>query len=305
MTTPTVSARPRWQIILLLMAIATIFGSNHIAARVAFDHGASVYTAVLIRSAGTTLALAIAIALTGLPGAVSRGLLGKAAFAGLLVSLQSLCLYSAVARIPVGLALLTFNTFPFLFAVLTWIMDRRRPSNRTLAFMPVALIGLALALLLGDGRISPSAGDMVTGIALALTASFIFSWTLYLTQRWLTAMDGRMRSLMIMATTSIVIGMVGLAVDGFSAPTDWTGWLGIGLLTLFYGTAFSALFVVLPRYGILDNAVALNFEPVATLVMGVFILGQAITSLQWLGAAIVLFAMFGLASERRAPPKPK
>ena len=35
----------------------------------------------------------------------------------LLVSIQSLCLYSSVARIPVGLALLAFNTYPLWTAL--------------------------------------------------------------------------------------------------------------------------------------------------------------------------------------------
>ena len=41
--------------IALLLVIATAFGANHVAARVAFEHGASVTTAVAVRSLGTVL----------------------------------------------------------------------------------------------------------------------------------------------------------------------------------------------------------------------------------------------------------
>ena len=46
---------PRWLGIVLLLAIAVVFGSNHVAARIAFEHGTNVTTAVVIRSAGTAL----------------------------------------------------------------------------------------------------------------------------------------------------------------------------------------------------------------------------------------------------------
>jgi len=38
----------------------------------------------------------------------------------LLIAVQSLCLYSAVARIPVALALLISCTFPIQLALITW-----------------------------------------------------------------------------------------------------------------------------------------------------------------------------------------
>ena len=46
---------PRWQAIAILMVIATTLGSNHIAARVAFDHGVNITTAVAARSIGAAL----------------------------------------------------------------------------------------------------------------------------------------------------------------------------------------------------------------------------------------------------------
>src|SRR5690606_18770364 len=50
----------------VLMLVAVVFGANHIAARFAFDHGASVALAVVVRSAFTALVL-LAL-LRGQPG---------------------------------------------------------------------------------------------------------------------------------------------------------------------------------------------------------------------------------------------
>jgi len=65
---------------------------------------------------------------------------------GAILAVQSYCLYSAVASIPVALALLAFNTFPMVLALVSWVAGGDRPSRRAMRAMPVALVGLMLAL---------------------------------------------------------------------------------------------------------------------------------------------------------------
>lgn len=93
---------PRWLGIALLLVIATVFGSNHVAARLAFEHGANVTTAVACRSAGTALFVLALLAWSGISLRVERGTLARAIVIGLFLALQSYCLYSAVARIPMA-----------------------------------------------------------------------------------------------------------------------------------------------------------------------------------------------------------
>src|SRR4051812_24518787 len=100
-----------------LLLIAAMMGTNHVAARLAFDHGVDVVTAVAIRS--TVTALVVGALLLISPATVrlqGRQRLGLAAI-GLLIAVQSICLYSAVARLPVALALLAFNTYPLWTAL--------------------------------------------------------------------------------------------------------------------------------------------------------------------------------------------
>src|SRR5207247_343922 len=77
---------------------------------------------------------------------LSRPSLLVAIIVGLLVAVQSFCLYSAVARIPVALALLVFATFAVLYILLCWVLGKEAPPLRALAAVPVAFVGLALAL---------------------------------------------------------------------------------------------------------------------------------------------------------------
>src|SRR4029077_2217287 len=68
--------------IVILMGIAVAFASNHISARIAFDHGASVVTGVFARSLFTPLDVFALLRLQVVPVALSRAQLGRTAIIG-------------------------------------------------------------------------------------------------------------------------------------------------------------------------------------------------------------------------------
>ena len=288
---------------LLLLLTATIFASNHVAARLAFDHGTSVATAVAVRSATTVIVVLCLLRATGTSLRLPRATLARAFLIGLLLSVQSYCLYAAVARLPVALALLTFNTFPLLLAAISWLIGGQRPGRRTLIAMPVILLGLTLALnVLGIGAERPGAAatgvdgglashwsTMSAGVGFALTASTAFALALYLTTRWLGSVDGRLRAMLTMATVGVVVLVVGALA----------GMLGLALLSILYTTAFTTLFALLPRLGAVNNAPILNFEPIAALILASQILGQQVLPIQIGGALLVIGAIVFLTTGPR------
>jgi drug/metabolite transporter (DMT)-like permease len=283
-----------------LMLVASVFAANHIAARLAFDHGTSVSAAVAIRSGLTALVMVALLRLQGQSLALPRATLARGLGIGLLVAIQSYCLYSAVAAIPVALALLAFNTYPMLFVVLTWGLDGTHPERRAFVAMPLALLGLVLALdVLGTLQaMSGRWAEIGTGVGWAIGAATSFSLVLYLTTRHLQNVDGRMRTLLTMGTTAVVVGAIGAVTASLSLPSDGTGWLGLALLTLLYGAAITAVFTVVPKLGAASKTAALNFEPIAALAMGWGILGQSMAPRQMVGAAIVVGAVLLLGGRR-------
>ena len=284
---------PRWIGIALLLAISVVFGSNHVAARIAFDHGTNVTTAVAFRSAGTALFVLALLLANRVSLALPAATRGRAVLIGLMLAVQSYCLYSAVAVIPVALALLAFQTFPMVLALVSWAAGGERPSRRVLAAMPVALAGLALALdVYGrTGDVAGRWGEIGAGVLWATGASLAFACVLFFTTRWLPAVDGRLRSFMIMSVVAAVTITGGAAAGDFRLPADSTGWIALALLVALYGTAITSLFVVLPRLGAVNNSVVLNFEPIAVLAIAWMVLDQKVAPLQVLGAFIVVGAI--------------
>jgi drug/metabolite transporter (DMT)-like permease len=306
-------AFPRLIAIGILLLLGVVFASNHIAARFAFDHGTGLVTAVLVRSGVTALILLGVVLWLKAPLKLSAYSVPKRwvwALGGL-IALQSLLLYSAVARIPVALALLVFNLFPALFTLLNWLLGGPRPSARTAGLIALIIIGLALALDLPGQLAKPGAGSAQfwAGVGFGFGAASVFAVALRVTEFKLKALTGAVRSMWTMGLVTMLLGILSLIVFSGAAgegagqwlirslhwPSDWIGWAGLAGLTLCYGSAFSFLFALMPRLDMARNAPAANIEPVAALILGWSLLGQSMSPLQLLGAVTVVLGIVLLA----------
>jgi len=258
---------------------------------------------VAVRSGCTALILLLLLRLQGVSLAMPRQTLLRSLGVGVLVAAQSFCLYSAVARIPVALALLVFQIFPMLYILLSWAAGKEKPAARVFVVIPFALVGLALALDV-YGKAGDVAGrwrEIGAGVLWALGAALSFTLVFYFNAHWLKALDGRVRTFVMMSVTAVLVVCGGAAAGAMALPGDATGWLGLAALTLLYGTAITSLFIVLPRLGAggTSSTVALNFEPIAVLAIAWVALGQAIAPLQVLGAFIVVGAIAWLSATKR------
>jgi len=286
-----------------LLLIALMMGANHVAARLAFNNGVDVATAVAVRSVVTALAVAALLVVQRVRVSFSARHKRMLPVIGLLIAVQSLCLYSAVARLPVALALLAFNTYPIWTALWDWLLYRRSPERALLIAMPVILFGLALALdVLGAASGLGAAGQwgrIGAGVAFALAAAATFGVALVLTQHEAGDVDGRVRTLTAMTTVGL-FALAGVAMQGgFHLPQAPLGWWGLAALTFLYGTAFTIMFTVLPKLGVVGNSAIMNVEPVFALVLAWLILGQAIAPVQVSGALLVVGAVMVLGLRKR------
>jgi drug/metabolite transporter (DMT)-like permease len=286
-----------------LLLIAVMMGANHVAARMAFNNGVDVATAVTFRSAITALVVGALLLWQRVPLKLTARHRRALPAIGLLVGIQSLCLYSAVARLPVALALLAFNTYPLWTALWARLFYGHRPERAVLMAMPVMLVGLALALdVFGAASGLGAAGQwgrIGAGVAFALTAAATFGVALVLTQHEAGDLDGRVRTFSTMA----LVGTLALAAvgyqGGFHFPTAMPGWWGLAALTFLYGTAFTIMFTVLPKLGVVGNSAIMNVEPVFALVLAWAILGQSIAPVQVAGALLVVATVVWLGLRRR------
>lgn len=285
-----------------LLLIALLMGANHVAARIAFDHGVDVATAVAVRSIATALVVGLLVVAQRVPLTTTPRQRRFLPAIGLIVGVQSVCLYSAVARLPVALALLAFNTYPLWTALCARVLYAHRPERRVVLAMPVMLLGLALALDVFGAASGLGAAlqwqRIGAGVAFALAAAAAFGLALVLTQHEVGTLDGRLRTTSTMAIVA-VLALAGVALQGgLHLPDVAAGWWGLAMLTLLYGTGITLLFTVLPRLGVVGNSAIMNVEPIFALVLAWAVLGQAIAPIQVAGGLLVVATVVWLGLRR-------
>ncbi|RXT81507.1 EamA family transporter [Pseudomonas syringae] len=301
---------PRHIAVLILALLACSFAGNHIAARIAFDHDTGLLLAILCRS-GVTLLVLVSLVLwqrerLSLPTSTWRWQL----LLGLLIATQSFCIYSAVARIPVALALLVVNVSPILLALLTWALGGARPTRRAAGLMGLILFGLTLALDVPQRLSNPGSSEpqWLEGVVYASTAAVVFAFALWITDNKLAGMRGSVRSMLTMAVVFVVAaiaGSSGVLPGGVGLPTSSVGWSALASLGVLYGLGFSLLFICMARLDIARNAPVMNIEPVASLLFGWLILDQLLSSGQVVGGLIVVSGIVLLTWRRAQSPDPQ
>jgi drug/metabolite transporter (DMT)-like permease len=278
--------------IVIMLVAASAFASNHLCARIAFDHGASVGTAVSVRATFTALLLLVVMRLQRIPVVIPRELRGRTLIAGLFIASQSYCLYSAVKIIPPALALLVFQTSPMLYVLLTWALGKEKPRWNALPPMLLALVGLAFALNVRTGD------NIVAGVAWAFASGMSMTVVYYLNANALKSLDGRLRTFAMTAVTAVLVLVAASATGAQALPRDAVGYGGLAGLSMLYCIAMMSLFYVLPRVPSTTTA-ALNFEPIALLVLSWIFLGFTVTPLQLVGALVTVGAIVWLGVSKR------
>jgi len=287
-----------------LLLVAWLMAANHISARLAFNSGLDVATAVAVRSGSTALVVGLLVLIARVPLRLSRQHIRGLVMIGVMIGTQSQLLYGAVSRLPVALALLAFNTYPLWAAWWNFLIYRQPPERQVLLTMPVILLGLSLALDVAGAASGLGAQQqwavMGEGVAYAMAAAASFGMVLVWTQHETTGLDGRVRTLFSL----LLAACVALAVIGWQGGPHWpqtdTGWLGLLGLTCLYGSGFTLMFTVLPKLGVAGNTAIMNVEPVFALALGWSILGQSIEPIQIIGALIVVAAVIFLGLRKRA-----
>jgi drug/metabolite transporter (DMT)-like permease len=286
---------PRPLAIAILVLSASLFAGNHIAARFAFDSGAGLLLAVLARGAMALCLMLFIAFISKASFKIPKKLIKWQLLIGVLIAAQSLCLYSAINKIPVAVALLLVNTWPMMFILASWVMGKREPNLKTFLVLLIILMGLILVLDIDVNDTTGGMGeDAVFGMIMASLSALFLTMTMWLTQYQLVSVAGSVRSSYTMALVVIIMCVMGLfevLPDGLNTPQTPDGWFGLISLAVLYAVAVTMLFVLAPRLDMASNSPVLNCEPVVSLLLAYIFLGQYLNSTQLLGGAVVVLGI--------------
>ncbi len=192
---------------------------------------------------------------------------------------------SAIDYIPVSLAVLLFYTFPLLVAVAESLIERRPLSPALLIALLLGFVGLALAL-------GPDFSSLDwRGIAFGLLAAFS-SLPLFLCGRQLVLRYDAITVAVQVNLLSLVLAFLFAVLgEGLALPTSDSGWLLLLGCCGFFASAFLLQLYAVRNASAGSAAMVFNAEPLVTILIAWFLLGQALDGLQWVGVILVFAAL--------------
>jgi len=215
--------------------------------------------------------------------------------------------HHAIEAVGAGLSTVLGNTQVVLVGLLAWVLLGERPSNRSLASIPIVLFGVVLISgVVGSGAYgsNPRLGA-VLGVLTAISyAGFLLSL------REGNADQRRPAGPLFDATLTAAVG-----VALYSVPTgklDLTpGLAALGWLLLLALSSqvvgWLLISISLPRLPAVVTSILLTLQPVATVILAALILGEEPSPLQLVGAAMILsgLVLTSARGRRRRAPAPR
>ncbi len=292
----------------LLFAVgsAFTFGMSGPLAKSLMEAGWSPTAAVIARLAGGALVMVIfaTIVKPDWFREARRHARTVVAYGLIPIAGAQLCFYNAVAHLSVGVALLLEYTAPILVVGWLWATTRRRPSNLTLAGVTLAVAGIMLVLDVFSGAHINIVG-VGWGLAAAICAACYFVMSDEVTA------DGSGLNSITLAAGGLIVGSMAVGALGVAGvmPLTFTtndavvagltmSWvvpvIALGLIptAIAYTLGIMGIARLRPRFASLVGLSEVMFAVLAAWVL----LGEAITTIQAIGGAVVLV---GLALARQ------
>ena len=215
--------------------------------------------------------------------------------------LASLFDFYGLQFISAGLERLILFTYPTLVLVIQAVVQRERPTLRTLAAMGLCYLGLGIAFV-HDIASAGTGNQVLVGslwvFASAVTYALYYSGTGMMLKRMnsmrLAGLCGSASSLMVLAHYLLVADVAPL----LQLPS--AVWLNAALMALF-STVLPIYWVALAiqRMGPTHTAAVGNLGPVLTMLASWLILSEAVSLYQVAGLVLVLFGVSRLKPAKK------
>jgi len=208
--------------------------------------------------------------------------------------------FGAVSSVGVALGtLVAVGSEPVFAGVLGWVALRHRPTLGWLAATAIAVAGLVLR---SSGQLD-GGGDSV-GLVLALGAGLCSACYTVAAKHQLD----RDATAIEVPTASFVLGGLLLAPLLIGQPMAWLGTPGGASVAIYLGVATMAIANVLLAHGIHGlppgpAATLMLTDPVVATLLGVVVLGEALSPVAAVGVALVLAGLVlqGIVVARSSP----
>ena len=211
-----------------------------------------------------------------------RADLKAVALYGAVMGLMNLCFYMSLRTIPLGLAIAIEFTGPLALALIH--------SRRLIHFLWIGLAALGLLLIL---PLKPGAGALdPVGVGFAGAAAVLWALYIVLGKRAGHLHPGRAVAVG-MSVAAIIVVPIGLAQAGAVLFQPKLLLLGLVVAVLSSAIPYSLEMLALRAIPKRSFGVMLSAEPAVGALVGLMMLGEQLTPLQWLAICAIMAASAG------------
>ncbi|MHC8509192.1 MAG: DMT family transporter [Rhodospirillales bacterium] len=277
----------------LAVTSALCFTIMAMAAKAAYEDGASAAFVVILRSGATVIALAaVQVAMGGglrmLRGARWPLLAYAVGTAGV-----ALGYIGSLAFIPASQAVLLFYMFPVMTVMVSAARERRAPSMLNIAAAAAAFAGLFLVFDTGAETLD------WRGAALGLLAAG-GSTLLFHAAPALIRAGGSTAAVFTGAFwTFPIVAAAGLTFGEFTPPENTQTWWILGGGVIIFSAGLATHMAAVRIGGVDRTAILFNVEPLFVMALAIILFGESLSSGQWAGAALVMSAVMTVALKPR------
>jgi drug/metabolite transporter (DMT)-like permease len=272
-----------------------------VLARLGYDAGMTVATLLVLRFGLATSALLGAQGGPGVRALRARPARLAALLGAVVYSAAAICYFSALTDLDPGTAAIIVYCYPAIVVLAAAALGWERLSARVGLAALAAMAGVALVSASGADRRASAAG-----IAFAVGSAVAYAIFLLTSSRLVAGgSPGRVLATATCAgafAAVTAVGATGLVGGGLSADFAARGLaiaVGVALLSTALPIAFTL--VGLRRVGPTVAAVLGAAEPVVAVALAAAVFGSLPTSLQWLGAVLVVGGVVAIVTRRAAP----
>lgn len=271
---------------------ATSFGVGDTFAKVALASGTDVLTLALTRGIAGIGILFLYLHVGAPPVPALPRARAIALALGVLFAVIIYGLFRAIELITVPMAVLTYFIYPLLTGIAGAIFGVERLGWQGGLAAIVAFFGLALTIGAYPHQLAIAGVGFAVGAAVCRTAFLLIART------ELQKLDPRLTTWYSLISSTAIFAIAAVATRNWQTPQTAGGWIAILVVSVCTAVATLTLYISTVRIGPFRSAVIMNLEPLLATLLSAALLGDVITPVQSIGAAVMLAAVVAFQLRR-------
>ncbi|MBU3074271.1 DMT family transporter [Clostridium estertheticum] len=274
--------------ILYIILSASAFGIMPILAKLSYKGGANAYSTLFLRFLFAAIMLFYYLKTKG----ISMKLTKKQSILILVIgvfgfTLTTSSLYMSYNYIGIGMASMIFYIYPSIVTILAYMFYKEKIYSRKIISLIISLMGIYI--LIDKASVSFN----IKGIILALIAAVLYSlYVLGASNKEFKNINSYVLTFYISCTSATVMFIAAISTNNFSIHISFYALVAI-LLIAFISTvvALMAFLEGVRLIGPSKASILSTIEPIVSLILGIIILGETISSRIIIGSIMIVLSV--------------